>query len=156
MIGDWTVSDAGLTTQDSRLTTNRLTTALASYRIFGTTPLPMKLIIRILLSTIAVLVADLLLSGVHAVDLKTSLLVAVVLGVLNAVVRPIIVLLTLPVTVVTLGLFVLVINAAMVMLAARIVPGFVVNGFWWALAFSVVMWAVQSALLKLDGGEERR
>ncbi|MBK9597463.1 MAG: phage holin family protein [Flavobacteriales bacterium] len=116
----------------------------------------MKLIIRILLSTIAVLMADLLLSGVHAVDLKTSLLVAVVLGVLNAVVRPIIVLLTLPVTVVTLGLFVLVINAAMVMLAARIVPGFTVNGFWWALAFSVVMWAVQSALLKLDGGEERR
>ncbi|HQV40208.1 MAG: phage holin family protein [Flavobacteriales bacterium] len=116
----------------------------------------MKLIIRILLSTIAVLIADLLLSGVHPVDLKTSLLVAVVLGVLNAVVRPIIVLLTLPVTVVTLGLFVLVINAAMVMLAARIVPGFTVNGFWWALAFSVVMWAVQSALLKLDGGEERR
>ncbi len=116
----------------------------------------MRIVIRILLSTIAVMVADLLLSGVHAPDLKTGLLVAVVLGVLNAVVRPIIVLLTLPVTVVTLGLFVLVINAAMVMLAARIVPGFTVIGFWWALAFSVVMWAVQSALLKLDGGAERR
>ncbi|MBS1546134.1 MAG: phage holin family protein [Bacteroidetes bacterium] len=116
----------------------------------------MKLLIRILLSTIAVLVADLLLSGVHAPDFKTGLLVAIVLGVLNAVLRPILLLLTLPVTVLTLGLFVLVINAAMVLLAAKIVPGFTVNGFWWALAFSVVMWVVQSVLLALDGGEQRQ
>lgn len=114
----------------------------------------MKLLLRILLSTIAVLVADLLLSGVNAPDLKTGLLVAVVLGVLNAVVRPILILLTLPVTVVSLGLFVLVINAGMVLLAARIVPGFTVDGFWWALAFSLVMWAVQGVLLALDGGEK--
>lgn len=112
----------------------------------------MKLIIRILLSTIAVLVADLLLSGVHAPDFKTGLLVAVVLGLLNAFVRPLLLLLTLPVTILTLGLFVLVINAGMVLLAARIVPGFTVDGFWWALAFSVVMWAVQGLLLALDGG----
>jgi putative membrane protein len=112
----------------------------------------MKLIIRILLSTIAVIVADLLLSGVHAPDLKTGLLVAVVLGVLNAVLRPLLVLLTLPVTILTLGLFVLVINAAMVLLAARIVPGFAVEGFWWALAFSVVIWAVQAVLSALDEG----
>ena len=98
--------------------------------------------------------ADLLLSGVNAPDLKTGLLVAVVLGVLNAVVRPLLILLTLPVTVVTLGLFVLVINAAMVLLAARIVPGFTVDGFWWALAFSLVMWAVQGVLLAIDGGEK--
>lgn len=111
----------------------------------------MKLIIRILLSTIAVLVADLLLSGVHAVDLKTGLLVAIVLGVLNAVVKPLFVLLTLPVTVLTLGLFILVINAVMVLLAARIVPGFTVDGFWWALAFSVVMSLVQSLLTRIDG-----
>lgn len=50
----------------------------------------------------------------------------------------------------------LVINAAMVLLAAKIVPGFTVNGFWWALAFSVVMWVVQSVLLALDGGEQRQ
>ena len=111
----------------------------------------MRLIVRILLSTIAVLVADLLLSGVHAVDLKTGLLVAIVLGLLNAVVRPIFVLLTLPVTVLTLGLFILVINAAMVLLAAKIVPGFTVDGFWWALAFSVVMWLVQGVLTRIDG-----
>ena len=112
----------------------------------------MRLIVRIILSTIAVLVADLLLAGVHAADLRTGLLVAVVLGILNAVVRPLFVLLTLPVTVLTLGLFILVINAAMVLLAARIVPGFHVDGFWWALAFSVVMWLVQGLLRALDGG----
>ena len=111
----------------------------------------MKLIIRIILSTIAVLVADMLLSGVHAVDLKTGLLVAIVLGVLNAVVKPIFVLLTLPVTVLTLGLFMLVINAVMVLIAAHIVPGFTVNGFWWALAFSVVMSLVQGLLTRIDG-----
>jgi putative membrane protein len=114
----------------------------------------MRLILRILLSTIAVLVADLLLSGVNAPDLKTGLLVAVVLGLLNAIVRPLLILLTLPVTLLTLGLFILVINAGMVLLAARIVPGFEVHGFWWALAFSLVMWLVQSLLLALDGGEK--
>ncbi|HEX2618460.1 MAG TPA: phage holin family protein, partial [Flavobacteriales bacterium] len=91
---------------------------------------------------------------VHAPDLKTGLLVAVVLGLLNAFVRPALILLTLPVTVVSLGLFVLVINAGMVLLAARIVPGFEVQGFWWALAFSLVMWLVQSLLQALDGGEK--
>ncbi len=115
----------------------------------------MNLLIRILLSTIAVLVAAMLLPGVHAPDLKTALLVAVVLGFLNAVLRPILLLLTLPVTVLTLGLFVLVINAAMVLLAARIVPGFSVDGFWWALAFSVVMWIVQGILQQLDGDKPR-
>lgn len=115
----------------------------------------MRLLIRILLSTIAVLVADLLLPGVSAPDLKTGLLVAVVLGLLNAFLRPLLILLTLPVTVVTLGFFLLVINAAMVLLAARIVPGFTVDGFWWALAFSVVMWLVQSTLLLLDGGDKQ-
>ncbi len=116
----------------------------------------MKLLIRILLSTIAVLVAAMLLPGVHAESLTTALLVAVVLGFLNAVLRPVLLLLTLPVTVLTLGLFVLVINAAMVLLAARIVPHFTVDGFWWALAFSIVMWAVQSVLMALDGGEAGR
>lgn len=116
----------------------------------------MNLLIRILLATVAVLITDLLLPGVEAADLKTGLLVAIVLGALNAVVKPLLVLLTLPVTVLTMGLFVLVINAAMVMLAARIVPGFTVDGFWWALAFSVVMWAVQGLLQRLDDGRAVR
>ena len=115
----------------------------------------MKVILRLLLSTIAVLVADMLLSGVHADSLLTGLFVAVVLGLLNTFVRPLIVLLTLPVTIVTLGLFILAINAGMVMLAARLIDGFRVESFWWALAFSVVQWAVQGFLLALDGGEKK-
>lgn len=115
----------------------------------------MKLLIRLIISTIAVLVTDLLLSGVHLGEFPAALWVAIVLGVLNAVVRPLIILLTLPVTLVTLGLFVLVINAGMVMLAARLLDDFHVESFWWALGFSIVLWAVQGFLLAVDGGEKK-
>jgi putative membrane protein len=114
-----------------------------------------KLLIRLILSTIAVLVADLVLDGVHLGEFPAALWVAIVLGVLNAVVRPLIILLTLPVTIVTLGIFILVINAGMVLLAARLIDGFRVDGFWSALWFSIVMWAVQSFLLAVDGGEKK-
>jgi putative membrane protein len=113
----------------------------------------MKLIVRLIISTIAVLVTDLLLSGVHANDFMTGLLVAVVLGLLNSFVRPLLVLFTLPATILTLGLFLLVINAAMVLLAAKLVPGFVVESFWWALGFSLLMGVVQGFLNALDGGQ---
>ena len=115
----------------------------------------MKILIRLVLSTIAVLVAGMLLHGVHLGSWQTALIVAVVLGLLNSFVRPLIILLTLPVTVITLGLFVLAINAAMVLLAARLVTGFSVDSFWWALGFSIVQWAVQGFLLSLDGGEKQ-
>jgi putative membrane protein len=121
--------------------------SLATYLV------PMKLIVRLIISTIAVLVTDLLLSGVHANDFMTGLLVAVVLGLLNSFVRPLLVLFTLPATILTLGLFLLVINAAMVLLAAKLVPGFVVESFWWALGFSLLMGVVQGFLNALDGGQ---
>ncbi|MCC6541411.1 MAG: phage holin family protein [Flavobacteriales bacterium] len=111
----------------------------------------MNLLIRLIISTIAVLVTDLLLSGVHANDFVTGLLVAVVLGLLNTFIKPLFILLTLPVTLVTMGLFLLVINAGIVLLAARIVPGFVVESFWWALGFSIVLSIVQGFLQALDG-----
>ncbi len=114
----------------------------------------MNLIIRLIITTIAVLVTDLLLPGVHAEDFVTGLLVAVVLGLLNALLRPLLVLLTLPITVVTLGLFILVINAGIVLLAARIVPGFVVENFWWALGFSIILSIVQGFLQGLDGPKQ--
>lgn len=110
----------------------------------------MNLLIRLIITTIAVLVTDLLLSGVHAEDFVTGLLVAAVLGLLNALLRPLLVILTLPITVVTLGLFILVINAGIVLLAARIVPGFVVDSFWWALGFSIILSIVQGFLQGLD------
>lgn len=114
----------------------------------------MKLLIRLVISTIAVLVTDMLLAGVQLGEFPAALWVAIVLGFLNAVVRPLLILLTLPVTLVTLGLFVLVINAGIVMLTAQLLDGFHVRNFWWALAFSVVLWAVQGFLLAIDGGEK--
>ncbi len=99
----------------------------------------MKALIKILLGALAVFAASYVLPGVHVQDFWTALVVAIILALVNAVLRPILVLLTLPVTMLTLGLFLFVINSLMVLLVARIVPGFVVDGFWWALLASVVI-----------------
>jgi len=117
----------------------------------------MQLIVRLLVTTIAVLITDLLLPGVSLGDMSntngllTALLVAVVLGLLNTFLKPLLILFTLPATIFTLGLFLLVINAAMVLLAGRIVDGFQVDGWWWALAFSICLSIVQGFLQALDG-----
>ncbi|MEZ4756796.1 MAG: phage holin family protein [Flavobacteriales bacterium] len=116
----------------------------------------MQLLIRLLITTIAVLITDLLLPGVSLGDMSntngliTALLVAVVLGLLNTFLKPLLILFTLPATLLTMGLFLLVINSAIVMLAGRIVEGFEVNGWWWALAFSVCLSIVQGFLQALD------
>ncbi|MEO8589082.1 MAG: phage holin family protein [Flavobacteriales bacterium] len=116
----------------------------------------MNLLIRLIISTIAVLVTDLLLSGVHADDFVTGLIVAIVLGLLNTILKPLLILLTLPVTVLTLGLFLLVINAGMVLLADKLIDGFSVDSFWWALGFSLVLSIVQGFLNGLDGSGKRK
>jgi putative membrane protein len=82
-----------------------------------------------LVSTIAILIATYLIPGV-TVTLIGAFILAVVLGVINAFIRPIVLILTLPITIVALGLFSLVINAGLVLVAAKIVPDFTVNGFW--------------------------
>jgi putative membrane protein len=121
----------------------------------------MKILIRLIISAIAVLVTDLLLPGVSLGDISntngllTALLVAAVLGLLNALLKPLLILLTLPVTLVTLGLFLLVINAVIVLIAARLVNGFHVDSFWWALGFSLVLSFVQSVLQAFDGDKRR-
>ncbi len=116
----------------------------------------MNILVRLIISTIAVLVTDLLLRGVHAEDFLTGLLVAAVLGLLNTIVRPLLILLTLPITFITLGLFLLVINAGMVLLADRMIPGFTVDSFWWALGFSLLLSIVQGFLNGLDSSSQRR
>jgi len=106
-----------------------------------------------------------LLPGVSLGDMSetngllTALLVAAVLGLLNALLKPILILLTLPVTVVTLGLFLLVINAVIVLIADHLIDGFTVRSFWWALGFSLLLSLVSSILSSFDRsgkrGEER-
>lgn len=121
----------------------------------------MNTLVKLLISTIAVLIADLLLPGVSLGDMDTfngvltALLTAAVLSVLNALLKPILILFTLPITVFTLGLFLLVINAGMVLLAARLVPGFHVDGFWWALGFSILLSVVQGLLQGFDRKAQR-
>jgi putative membrane protein len=106
----------------------------------------MKIIIHWIVSALAVALAAYLLPGIHVGSVIAALAVAVVLGLVNAFLRPLIILLTLPINIVTLGLFTLVINALLVLLTAAIVPGFKVDGFWWAVAFSVALWFVNSIL----------
>ena len=96
-------------------------------------------VIRFLLSGLAVLLTAYLLPGVHVEHYGYALLVALLISLSNAIVRPILVVLTIPITVLTLGLFLLVINALIIMMVDYFVPHFDVDGFWWALAFSLIM-----------------
>ena len=121
----------------------------------------MKFIIQLVISTLAVLIASYLLPGVEIIDNSffTALIVAAVLAFLNAVVKPIMIILTIPITFLTLGLFLLVINALMILLAAKLVDDFRVDGFWWALLFSFILSIVTSILesvKKRDEGEDNR
>jgi putative membrane protein len=99
----------------------------------------MNFILRFLLNGFAVLLTAYLLPGVHVKDYLTALTVAVVLALANVIVKPILIVLTIPITILTFGLFLLVINAVIILLVDHFVSGFVVNGFWWALAFSLIM-----------------
>jgi putative membrane protein len=106
----------------------------------------MNFLIRILITALVAFGLSYLLDGVHIDAFTTALILALVLAVLNALVKPILIILTLPITILTLGLFLLVINALIIMLGARFVDGFKVDGFWWALLFSILLSVVSSIL----------
>lgn len=98
-----------------------------------------NLLVRFLLNGGAVLTTAYLLPGVEVKNYETALITALVLSIANVVVKPILIVFTIPITVVTLGLFLLVINALVVLLVDYLVDGFTVDNFWWALAFSLIM-----------------
>lgn len=104
----------------------------------------MNSVSKFLLNGLAVLLAAYLLPGVHIDHYGFALLVAVVLALANVLIKPVLILLTIPITVVSFGLFLLVINAWVILLVDELVPGFRVDGFWWALAFSVILWVINS------------
>lgn len=106
----------------------------------------MGIIIQLLIVVAAALFSSYVLPGVHITGFLSAVLLAIVLAILNTIVRPVLVFLTIPVTVLTLGLFLLVINALIILLAGYIVPGFTVDGFWWALLFSLVL-SITTAVL---------
>lgn len=104
----------------------------------------MNILVNWLVSALAVLASAYLLPGVAVTSFVTALVAALVLGILNAFIKPLLILLTLPINIVTLGLFTLVINAGLIMLAANMVDGFTVDGFWWAVIFAIVLSIVNS------------
>ncbi|MES2837897.1 MAG: phage holin family protein [Bacteroidota bacterium] len=104
----------------------------------------MQFIFKIIVSALAVIVTSYLLPGITIDNPLTAIIVAAVLAFLNAVVKPLMIIFTIPVTVLSFGLFFFVINALIILLADYIVDGFEVKSFWWALLFSLILSIVTS------------
>jgi len=115
----------------------------------------MRLILTWLINTVALMALPYLMHSVTVSNFTTALIAALVLALVNTLIRPVLVLLTLPVTFLSLGLFVLVINALLFWMVATLVDGFHVAGFWSAflaaILYSVISWALSTLLLRKDG-----
>lgn len=109
----------------------------------------MKMLVNLFVSSLAVFITGYLLPGVKLESFTTAIVVAVVLGIVNAIVKPILVLFTLPLTLLTLGLFQFVINGLLILFVDAVVPGFSVINFGWALLFSLLISLVSSFLHQL-------
>lgn len=106
----------------------------------------MKIILKVLLTAIAVFALSNLLSGIEVESYKTAIIVAIVVGLLRTFVKPILVVLTIPITVITLGLFLFFINAIIIHLAGYFIDGFTVNGIFTAIIFSLLLSFFQSIM----------
>jgi putative membrane protein len=101
-------------------------------------------LVKILIGGISVLIAEFFLPGVYIDTWTTGFLLAGLLILINLTIKPLMIVLTLPLTIITLGLFLLVINAFAILIADYIIPGFSVDGFWWALLFAIVLSIINS------------
>ena len=110
----------------------------------------MNFFLKILVSSLAILITAYLLPGVKIDNYTTAIILAFVLAILNMFLKPILVIVTIPFTIFTFGLFLLVINAFLIILASHFVNGFTVNGFGWALLFSIILAIVTSLLESLN------
>lgn len=115
----------------------------------------MRIIVKLLLSAVAVITTAYVLPNVHVDSFVTAVLVAAVLSLFQIFLKPVLVILTIPVTILTLGLFLWVINAALTLLAANFIDGFQVDGFWWAVIFSFILAVLVSILHKIVPDGER-
>jgi putative membrane protein len=114
-----------------------------------------KFIGKILVTAVAALIVSYLLPGVNINDSVTAILLAVVLALLNGIVKPILIVLTIPITILTLGLFLLVINILIIKWAAAIVPGFTVRDWWSALLFSLLLSLATAVIESLIGANKK-
>ena len=99
----------------------------------------MDFIIKLLITAAVVMFTAWILPGIQIKNYWSAIVVAIILALLNIFVKPVMVFLTIPLTIITFGLFLFVINALIILLAGAIVSGFKVMGFWWALAFSIII-----------------
>jgi putative membrane protein len=107
----------------------------------------MKTITNLLLTAIAVVIGAYLLPGIHLSGFFDAIIVAIVISLINIFVKPVLVVLTIPITFLTLGLFLFVIDAIVILLAGNLISGFEVDGFWPALLFSIVLSILTSILI---------
>ncbi|HRP31209.1 MAG TPA: phage holin family protein [Agriterribacter sp.] len=107
----------------------------------------MNFIIRLLVTAAVAYGLAYLLKGIHIDSYWTALVFALVLAIVNVIIRPLLIILTIPLTILTLGLFLFVINALMILLASKMVDGIAVDGFWWALLFGLLLSLASSLLL---------
>lgn len=116
-----------------------------NYQDYGTGGILRNLIVN----TLSIFAVSYILSGVHVDGFLTALLVAVVMAVLNSTLKPLLIIITIPITFVTFGLFLFVINVLVLYAAAYLIDGFALEGFWWAILFSLLVSIVNSVLFGL-------
>ncbi len=104
----------------------------------------MNILIDWILSAVTVFASAYVLPGIHVQNFTTALIAALVIGIINAFLKPVLTILTLPITIITLGIFSFVLNAFLIMIADYLVPGFKVDGFFWALILSLILTIVGS------------
>jgi len=102
----------------------------------------------LIISTISIFAVSYILSGIQIESLLTALVLAVVMAILNVTLKPLLILITIPLTIITFGVFLLVVNVLVLYAAAFLIDGFHIAGFWWALAFSILVSLVNSILFK--------
>lgn len=112
------------------------------------------LVVKWLVNALAIFIVGQFLPGIHVPDYMTALWVALVLGVVNTVIRPILLLITLPINILSLGLFTFVLNGLMFWLAAKFVHNFSVDGFWWAVLGALVVSAIATVLDRIFLGKD--
>lgn len=115
-----------------------------------------QFIIKLIISSIAVLTSAYILQGVHIENFTTALVVAAVLAFLNAFLKPLLVIFTIPLTIFTLGIFLLVINAVIIIVTDKLIDGFEVRSFWWALLFSLILSLTTSVFETIGGINQKK
>ena len=112
-------------------------------------PSAKDILLNLIVNTLSIFAVSYILSGVHVDSFITAIIVAVVLSVFNVTLKPFLILVTIPITLVTMGLFLLVINVPVIYAADWLIDGFTIDGFWWAVLFSLLVSLVNSVLFGL-------